>query len=74
MPIIDSTGMVTIVNVANSLAEQNIQLVLAEYKYDRVDEKLNQMVIKKLGKDNVLGTLGEAVTRCWEIQQAATKS
>lgn len=74
VPIIDSTGMVTIVNVANSLAEQNIQLVLAEYKYDRVDEKLNQMVIKKLGKDNVLGTLGEAVTRCWEIQQAATKS
>ncbi len=69
VPIIDSTGIRTILLVAQLLDEQNINLVIAEYKYDRVDEKLSQLLIDRIGKDNVQGTLSEAVTRCREIKE-----
>ena len=74
VPIIDSTGIRTLLLVAQLLEEQSIKLVIAEYKYDRVDEKLNHLLVERLGKDNVQGTLGEAITRCFEIKEGESKA
>jgi SulP family sulfate permease len=67
VPIIDSTGIVTLLNVIQSLSEQDIRLVISEYKYDRVDAKLTTLLISKLDKHNIHGTLSEAIERCEDI-------
>ena len=70
VPIADSTGIRTLLLVAQVLNEQHIEFVIAEYRYDRVDEKLSHMLIAKIGKENIQGTLNEAVIRCREILAA----
>ncbi len=74
VPIIDSTGIRTISRLAETLKDVGTQIVISEYKYDRVEEKLSRMLVSKIGKDNIHGTLKEAIDRCHDILEPITTS
>ncbi len=73
VPIIDSTGVNTLLKVASDLKAQNIQLVLSEFSYKTIDIKLCKIMLGKLGRDNVQGTLKQAVARCEAIFEEHSK-
>lgn len=63
VPFIDATGLQTLEEVVEQLRARNVAVVFTEVN-DRVRGKMRRMgLLKRVGEDNVVATLGEAISR-----------
>ena len=73
VPVIDSTGISTLLKVKSDLESRGIPLIISEIKYDTMDEKLSEQLLAKMGNENIWGTLGEAIKRSGVILKAGSE-
>ena len=67
VPFIDATGLQALESVIHDWHGQQVRVILAEANA-RVERKLGKMgLIDKLGRENVVGTLAQAVAACGAI-------
>ena len=67
VPIVDSTGVRTILKVAASLKAQHVHLVISEFDPGIADSKLYDLFVSRIGVANVVATFAEALVRSEDL-------
>lgn len=63
VPFVDATGLQTLEEVVEQLRARNVAVIFTEVN-ERVRGKMRRMgLLKRVGEDNIVGTLGEAIAR-----------
>src|SRR5690606_39530579 len=65
VPFVDATGLQTLEDVVDQLRSRNVAVIFTEAN-ERVRGKMARMcLLKRVGEDNVVHSLGEAIARLY---------
>ena len=61
VPVIDSTGVRTILKVAKGLKSQNVHLLISELRHGAAGEQLCNLFESRIGRENIFATFSDAI-------------